>query len=399
MKKFVLLSVSSIILSAWCVKPDWGFFGHRKINYMAVLTLPYEMLKFFKSNINHISEHAVDPDMRRYATKYEAMRHYIDIDMWDTIPFSKIPRDFGECMIKFGGLNVEQVNGELVPLKFEFVNDTIVSVTLLRTKNLVQKRLIKQFIDQSLMPTFYDDQMKVSSLKLNYAANKQLVDPEQYPYIVLSDSFSQHGILPFYLEIAVNKLSYAMKSLNKNDILRHAADLGHYVGDAHVPLHTTVNYNGQLTDQLGIHAFWESRIPELFALSEYDFFVGKAEYIPDLKSYIWSVIIDTHSKMPEVLRVEKELSKTYPSDRQYAFDSRLGQSVKLQSREYSKAYENAMQGMVEEQMAKSIKSLGDLWFTAFINAGSPDFSKIKNEPSLLEKIIPDPKVVTRDHSN
>jgi hypothetical protein len=38
--------------------------------------------------------------------------------------------------------------------------------------------------------------------------------------------------------------------------------LGHYIGDAHVPLHTTSNYNGQKTNQHGIHGLWESRIPE-----------------------------------------------------------------------------------------------------------------------------------------
>ena len=43
-----------------------------------------------------------------------------------------------------------------------------------------------------------------------------------------------------------------------DDVLRTAADLGHYLADAHVPLHTTGNYNGQRTNQTGIHALWET---------------------------------------------------------------------------------------------------------------------------------------------
>ncbi len=63
--------------------------------------------------------------------------------------------------------------------------------------------------------------------------------------------------------------------------MRISAEFGHYIADACVPLHTTSNYNGQLTDQVGIHAFWESRIPELFAVEEFDMIVGTASYIDD----------------------------------------------------------------------------------------------------------------------
>ena len=47
-----------------------------------------------------MTEHAIDPDKRRYATKHEGVRHYIDIDQWDKIPFPNVPRDFEEAIIK-----------------------------------------------------------------------------------------------------------------------------------------------------------------------------------------------------------------------------------------------------------------------------------------------------------
>src|SRR3546814_10784540 len=76
-------------------------------------------------------------------------------------------------------------------------------------------------------------------------------------------------------------------------ILRYSADLGHYLADAHVPLHTTENYNGQLSDQTGIHAFWESRLPELFATG-YDLFTGKAHYIRNIPQETWRIVRDSH---------------------------------------------------------------------------------------------------------
>ena len=59
----------------------WGFFGHKKINRVAVFTIPdSELFQFYKKNIDFLTEHAVDPDKRRYAVKGEAEKHFIDID-------------------------------------------------------------------------------------------------------------------------------------------------------------------------------------------------------------------------------------------------------------------------------------------------------------------------------
>ena len=95
------------------------------------------------------------------------------------------------------------------------------------------------------------------------------------------------------------------------------------IGDAHVPLHTTKNYNGQLTDQVGIHAFWESRLPELYADEKYSFLVGKAEYIDKPLTYFWEMVKESHDRLDEVLDIEKELRQTLPEDQQMCFDERL----------------------------------------------------------------------------
>jgi hypothetical protein len=46
----------------------------------------------------------------------------------------------------------------------------------------------------------------------------------------------------------MEKLTQAFKEKRKSEILFIAADLGHYIADAHMPLHTD-NHDGQLTDQ------------------------------------------------------------------------------------------------------------------------------------------------------
>jgi hypothetical protein len=153
-----------------------------------------------------------------------------------------------------------------------------------------------------------------------------------------------------------------------------------------VPLHTTSNYNGQLTDQLGIHAFWESRIPELFAEDDYDFFVGKARYIADPSAFYWNIVLTSNSFVDSVLLNEKELSRTFPSDQQYCFDERLDNTVRTQCRAYAQAYQNRMNGMVEARMRESIQAIGSAWYTAWIDAGQPDFRKdafVAGDQSLI----------------
>src|SRR5690606_36611644 len=118
----------------------------------------------------------------------------------------------------------------------------------------------------------------------------------------------------------------------------------------HVPLHTTKNYNGQLTGQLSIHAFWESRIPELFADAQYDYFVGKAQYIENPDEFFWNIVLSSNALVDSVLLIEKDLSKSFAEDQQFCFDLRGDITIRTQCRAYAEAYHNRMKGMLESRM-------------------------------------------------
>ena len=189
-------------------------------------------------------------------------------------------------------------------------------------------------------------------------------------------ALKENGILPWQIQRSYYALVKAFQQKDSAAILRRSSDLGHYIGDAHVPLHTTENYNGQLTDQIGIHAFWESRIPELFA-KNYDFLTGRANYIDDPLKEAWRTIRHTYYLKDSVLQVESTLTRNFASDQKYDFSARNGVVIRQYSERYSKAYDRALQGMVETQMRASIASVGSFWYSAWVDAGQPDLKNLR----------------------
>lgn len=197
------------------------------------------------------------------------------------------------------------------------------------------------------------------------------------------DSLMAHGIVPWHITRMYYQLKSAMMLYDPEKILRNSAELGHYVADANVPLHTTSNYDGQLTGQIGLHGFWESRLPELF-FKDYDFFVGKASYINNVQDYAWAAVTKAHFALDSVFQLEKHLSEKM-GNKKYSFETRGRQTVKVVAYPYAEAYHKLLNGMVERHMRSSVKMIGDLWYTAWVDAGQPDLKKLMDyKPSAEE---------------
>lgn len=296
MKTYIRL-LFSLIIVIMC--SSWGFYAHKKVNNLAVYALPTPMASFYKKHINYITEHAVDPDKRRYATEHEAARHYIDADAYGKAPFDSIPKRWKDAVAKY-----------------------------------------------------------------------------------TADTLNSHGIVPWQIGRTYYQLVKAFIAKDPIKILRHSADLGHYIADANVPLHTTHNYNGQLTDQVGIHAFWESRLPELFA-DNYDFLVGPANYIEHPLQEAWTMVEQSFLLVDSVLLVEDMLNKEFPKQGKFAYENRLRVIERVYSRAYSTNYHQLLHGMVEKQMKKSVLAIANYWYSAWIDAGQPDLDELLSSSSAL----------------
>jgi hypothetical protein len=266
----------------------WGFYAHQRINYYAVFLLPPEMIILYKPNIIFLSEHAVDPDKRRYVVADEGPRHYIDIDKYGIYPYDSLPRKWPDAVAKFS-----------------------------------------------------------------------------------EDSLKQHGIVPWHIQSILYRLTEAFKAKDFSRIMKTSAEIGHYIADAHVPLHASSNHNGQFTNQHGIHGFWESRVPELLAEKEFDLFIGKAEYIKNPGDFIWKRVLESARAADSVLLFEKDLTAVFPPDKKYAFEERNGKMIRQYSTAFTIAYNKKLNGMVERRMRQSILAIASFWYTAWVNAGQP----------------------------
>lgn len=313
MRKFLILTL--IFIFSIPELGAWGFFAHRRINRLAVFSLPPEMIGFFKSNIEYITENAVNPDRRRYAVSGEAEKHFLDADAYGDSAVYILPRYWNQALELF-----------------------------------------------------------------------------------TEEELRNHGIGPWNAYHTKIQLTEAFKRKDTKAILRLSADLGHYIADINVPLHTTKNYNGQLTNQNGIHAFWESRVPELLS-DDFDFFVGKSEYLEKPQLEAWDAIIMAHLALDSVLSFEKTLTEKFSEDKKYSYEERGGISTKVYSRDFTLAYNNMLSGQVERQMRRSVKMISDFWYTAWIDAGQPDLNSLmKNPIDLDEERIESPNSLkVRDH--
>ncbi len=204
-------------------------------------------------------------------------------------------------------------------------------------------------------------------------------------YLRIVDTMTQHGVLPYHLVAMQARLTKAFRQNDVQRAIQLSAEIGHYIGDATVPLHTTQNYNGQLTGQRGIHAFWESRLPELYAAAEYDVLVGRARYINDPTSFYFDLISESNSLVDSVLLIEADLRRRVPEDQQECYEERLGAIIRVPCASFARLYSDRLDGMVESRFRTAIRAVGSAWYTAWVDAGEPNMNLELVEVGMLAK--------------
>jgi hypothetical protein len=256
----------------------WGDKGHKLIANKAVELLK-EKIKDIEKYQDYITEHSVDPDLRKSQDKAEGPKHYIDIDFY------------------------------------------------------------KEFLD-----------------------GRMIQDKEQLIAIYGDSVVTKIGLLPWATLETLNNLTKAFKEKNSDKILIYASDLAHYVGDAHQPMHTMLNYDGQFSNQKGVHARYEidmvnKYIDELSNETE----GSKVNYVEEPLDYIFNYISDSNSLGEAVLAADKFSS------------SKAGST---EGDEYLRLLWFRTKYITEIQFENAYNSLASLIYTAWVNADQPPIDEI-----------------------
>jgi hypothetical protein len=198
--------------------------------------------------------------------------------------------------------------------------------------------------------------------------------------IYTKDSLLKYGYVPYHIITMKNKLTDAFRSGNRDSILFYATDMAHYIGDANVPLHTSLNYDGQLTNQHGLHSLWESMVPEI-EIEKYNLYSHhKASYLSDPAKTVWDCIRRSNTLLSDVFSKEIEAGKGFTDSAKFRTQIRRGKEVKSYTSAFAKAYSKLLGQTINNQLLHSAGMIADFWYTAWVDAGKPDLTHLLLQP-------------------
>ncbi len=186
-----------------------------------------------------------------------------------------------------------------------------------------------------------------------------------------ADSLRRHGELPWHIHVMYLRLVEAFRRRDLPLALRLSAELSHYVADAAVPLHTTVHYDGQHSGQRGVHALWESTLPERYG-NRYRLLIAPAVVIDAPLSKAWALVLDSHTRVDSVLSLDLRLRARQAEAARLGYARRGRSTVRQPAHDHAEAYQALLGAMVEQRLRRAAQLVASYWLSAWVEAGQPD---------------------------
>ena len=165
----------------------------------------------------------------------------------------------------------------------------------------------------------------------------------------------QHGDSIWQIERFTLRLAEALRRRKWSEADQAALFTAHYACDLTQPLHTVINYDGQLTHQQGIHARFETELVNARA-SHWVLEPRPATYEPDLRARIFGEMLSSYSYRNII----------YAADHIAVFGGHY------QDPEYRSTFFNLTELMARKRLVAAVSFVSSLWYTAWVKAGRPD---------------------------
>jgi hypothetical protein len=191
------------------------------------------------------------------------------------------------------------------------------------------------------------------------------------------------GMLPWVIDSVMTTLTNQMRAKDWSHAWRSAGDLGHYIGDAHQPLHATTNYNGYTSKygsgSSGMHSRYESTMIDSYQ-SNILIDSSAVHFIASPLDTAFAIMYQSNSYVDSIY-IADQIAQSYGTTKSTVYTDTLWGRTKY---------------FTILQFQRAAVEYGSYLYTAWVNAGSPstttDVQKNITIPSLftLEQNYPNP---------
>lgn len=251
----------------------------------------------------------------------------------------------------------------------KFIAEQMIALLPAQIRPLFEQRkavVVERAVDPDLWRNIFEQEAPNHFVDLDHFGKYPYPDlPRDYDRAVQRwgrDVIHQQGLLPWRVAELFGELQRGFEGLERDnaprylqdDIAFYATVMGHYIGDAHVPLHSVVNYDGQATNQRGVHGRWES---ELFDRTRAELKIAPAPIRPvkDPRGFMFETLLASNQLVDAVL----------------ASDKRAAEGRDFYDDAYFDAFAKDQFAALERRINESITALASMITAAWEAAGRP----------------------------
>lgn len=186
------------------------------------------------------------------------------------------------------------------------------------------------------------------------------------------ETLQKNGLLPWRISDFTDSLTYSIARWDREKMLKYLSWLAHYVEDAHQPLHLTENYDGQLSNQPGIHSRFETELIRYMIRNEMlKFNISKlvnelstGSVVKDKVNFAFNIVLESYKYLDEILNADTYAKSQIPPERLYRVEKREGRTRYIYSEEYYSIMSEKLSKVIHDRMSRTSINLALLWLTA-----------------------------------
>lgn len=179
------------------------------------------------------------------------------------------------------------------------------------------------------------------------------------------------GTLPWREAEEVGNLKRAFENFgtDRGYVILFSGVVAHYIQDATQPLHASNNYDGQLSNQRGVHNRFEAELYERFE-SRIVVTPGPPKAISSVRDYAFDTLLASHQKVSFLLEADREAIGTKDT-----YDDA-----------YFEAFFVKVKPLLEERLSAAVTATASVIVSAWEQAGRPSLkTQTTRVPQKVQK--------------